>query len=263
MARRLTNPRGFIWDSKGDLYVSLAGSGGAEVLGTQTDGYATTGLSGIVGKVGEDGNPISDSNDLPSTTVSGERTLGPAAVAFLGDDLYVLEDANAMAYRRNSGQPDGVYRVNPDGSLTLVADTAAWISANPTVYKPADYNPEGELYDMVTVGNALWVTESNNGQVLKIELDGEIDRVADFRKTIRFPPALAPSPNGGVYVGFLTPCPVLRWIGQSGGGDAGWQGHGRVDGPDLPDSRRRRARRHALCRRNGDGKCRQTAVRRA
>ena len=43
----------------------------------------------------------------------------------LGDDLYVLEDANAMAYRRNSGQPDGVYRVNPDGTLTLVADTAA------------------------------------------------------------------------------------------------------------------------------------------
>src|SRR4051812_35796958 len=207
VARRLTNPRGFIWDSKGVLYVSLAGSGGAEVLGTDTDGYATTGLSGIVGKIGDDGNPISVSDDLPSTTVSGERTLGPAAVSMLGDDLYVLEDANAMAYRRRSGQPDGVYRVNPDGTLTLVADTAAWISANPTVFKPADYNPEGELYDMVTVGNALWVVESNNGQVLKIGLDGDIERIVDMSENHPLPTGIAPSPNGGAYVGFLTPAP--------------------------------------------------------
>ncbi len=207
VARRLTNPRGFIWDSKGVLYVSLAGSGGAEVLGTDTDGYATTGHSGNVSKIGDDGNPIAVSDDLPSTTVSGERTLGPAAVAMLGDDLYVLEDANAMAYRRSSGQPDGVYRVNPDGTLTLVADTAAWISANPTVFKPADYNPEGELYDMVTVGNALWVVESNNGQVLKIELDGNIERIVDLSENHPLPTGIAPSPNGGAYVGFLTPAP--------------------------------------------------------
>src|SRR5689334_13102602 len=131
-AHRLTNPRGFTWDANGDLYVALAGSGGAAVLGPDAGGgYATTGSSGIVVRI-DHGEPITVSDDLPSTTVSGERTLGPAAVAFLGDDLYVLEDANAMAFRRNGAQPDGVYRVARDGSLPLVADTAAWISANPT-----------------------------------------------------------------------------------------------------------------------------------
>jgi uncharacterized cupredoxin-like copper-binding protein len=205
-AHRLTNPRGFAWDSKGDLYVALAGSGGAEVLGDDTEGYATTGNSGVVARIAK-GEPVTISDFFPSTTVSGERTLGPASVAFLGNELYVLEDANAMNFRLDGVQPDGVYRVTENGSLTLVADTAAWISANPTTFKPADYNPGGEVYAMVTVGDALWVVESNNGQVMKISLDGSIERVADLSENHPLPTGLAPSPKGGVYVGFLTPAP--------------------------------------------------------
>jgi uncharacterized cupredoxin-like copper-binding protein/sugar lactone lactonase YvrE len=206
-AHRLTNPRGFTWDANGDLYVALAGSGGAAVLGPDAGGgYATTGSSGIVVRI-DHGEPVTVSDDLPSTTVSGERTLGPAAVAFLGDDLYVLEDANAMAFRRNGAQPDGVYRVARDGSLALVADTAAWISANPTVYKPADYNAEGELFGMLAVGNARWVVESNNGQVLQVSLDGAITRIADLSTNHPLATAPAPAPDGGIYVGFLTPAP--------------------------------------------------------
>jgi uncharacterized cupredoxin-like copper-binding protein len=207
VAHRLTNPRGFTWDSNGDLYVALAGSGGAGVLGPDSGGgYATTGHSGIVARI-ENGNPVTVSDDLPSTTVSGERTLGPAAVAFLGDALYVLEDANAMDYLRNSPDPDGVYRVNDDQSLTVIADTAAWISANPTKFKPADYNPGGEVFGMVTVGDELWVVESNNGQVMKVSLDGQIERVADLSENHPLPTGPAVSPNGGIYVGFLTPAP--------------------------------------------------------
>lgn len=207
VAHRLTNPRGFAWDSNGDLYVALAGSGGAGVLGPDSGGgYATTGHSGIVARI-ENGNPVTVSNDLPSTTVSGERTLGPGAVAFLGDALYVLEDANAMDFLRNSPDPDGVYRVNDDQSLTLIADTAAWISANPTSFKPADYNPGGEVFGMVTVGDALWVVESNNGQVMKVSLDGQIERIADLSENHPLPTGPAVSPKGGVYVGFLTPAP--------------------------------------------------------
>jgi uncharacterized cupredoxin-like copper-binding protein len=207
VAHRLTNPRGFTWDSKGDLYVALAGSGGAGVLGPDAGGgYATTGHSGVVARI-ENGNPVAVSDDLPSTTVPGERTLGPAAVAFLGDALYVLEDANAMDFLRNSPDPDGVYRINDDQSLTVIADTAAWISANPTKFKPADYNPGGEVFGMVAVGDALWVVESNNGQVLKVTPDGQIERIADLSENHPLPTGPALSPHGGVYVGFLTPAP--------------------------------------------------------
>ncbi|MFN8592064.1 MAG: ScyD/ScyE family protein [Thermomicrobiales bacterium] len=205
-AQRLTNPRGFVWDQRGDLYVALAGSGGAGLLGPESGGYATTGNSGIVARIA-DGNPVTVSADFPSTTVPGERTLGPAAVAFLGDELYVLEDANAMAYRQNGDQPDGVYRVASDGSLALVADTAAWISANPTSFKPADYNAEGELFGMIAIGDALWVVESNNGQILKVDPDGTIARIADLSTNHPLPTGPAAAPHGGVYVGFLTPAP--------------------------------------------------------
>lgn len=207
-AQRLTNPRGFAWDASGALYVALAGSGGASILGPDSGGgYASTGSSGIVARI-ENGIPVTVSDDLPSTTVPGERTLGPAAVAFLGGELYVLEDANAMAYRREGKQPDGVYRVGAaDASLTLVADTAAWFAANPTEFKPADYNAEGELFGMVTIGDLLWVVESNQGQVVTVALDGAITRVADLSTNHPLPTGPAPSPNGGVYVGLLTPAP--------------------------------------------------------
>ena len=206
-AHRLTNPRGFAWDTDGNLYVALAGSGGADILGPDSGGgYASTGDSGVVVRI-DRGEPVTVSKYLPSTTVSGERTLGPAAVAYLGDQLYVLEDANAMAFRRNGSQPDGVYRIEADGTLSLVADTAAWISANPTVFKPADYNAEGELYGMLAIGDALWVVESNNGQVLKVSLDGAIERIADLSENHPLPTGPAPAPKGGVYVGFLTPAP--------------------------------------------------------
>ena len=207
VAHRLTNPRGFTWDSNGDLYVALAGSGGAGVLGPDAgDGYATTGHSGIVARIAN-GNPATVSVDLPSTTVGGERTLGPAAVAFLGDALYALVDANAMDFVRNSPDPDGVYRINDDQSVTVIADTAAWISANPTKFKPADYNPGGEVFGMLTVGDELWVVESNNGQVMKVALDGQIERVADLSDNHPLPTGPALSPKGGIYVGFLTPAP--------------------------------------------------------
>lgn len=206
-AHRLTNPRSFTWDAQGTLYVSLAGSGGASLLGPDSGGgYATTGNSGVVVRI-DQGSPVTVSDFFPSTTVSGERTLGPASVAFLGGELYVLVDANAMAFRLDGAQPDGVYRVAADKSLQLVADTAAWISANPPEYKPADYNPQGELFGMVTIGDSLWVVESNNGIVLKIGPDGGITRIADLSTNHPLPTAPAPSPNGGVYVGMLTPAP--------------------------------------------------------
>ncbi|MFT4038327.1 MAG: ScyD/ScyE family protein [Thermomicrobiales bacterium] len=208
VAHRLTNPRGFTWDSTGALYVSLAGSGGADVLGPDDEGaFATTGYSGVVARIGEDGNPVTISRNLPSTTVSNERTLGPTAVAVLGDALYVLQDTNAMDVLRNSPDPDGVYRVNDDESLTLIADTAAWISANPTEFKPADYNPGGEVFGMVSVGDDLWVVESNNGQVLKVSLDGQIARIADLSTNHPLPTGPSLAPKGGIYVGDLTPAP--------------------------------------------------------
>lgn len=208
-ARWLTNPRGFAWDSNGTLFVALAGAGGASLVGTgESDGPAMTGGSAIVAKIA-DGLPVAIASGLPSTRIPRERTLGLAAVAVLNDEVYVLEDANAMGFRDTGPTPDGVYRVEPDGTFTLIADLAAWVQANPVAHIPADYNPKGEVFGMVADTDSLWVVESNSGQVLRVTPTGEVHRIADLSEGHPLPTGPALSPNGGVYVGFLTPVPYF------------------------------------------------------
>ena len=208
-ARWLTNPRGFTWDSDGVLYVALAGTGGAEIVDLDNiGGPGQTGSSSIVAKI-EKGTPVPVASALPSTLITHQRTIGLAAVAILDNDLYLLEDANAMGFRPTGDSPDGVYRVEADGTVTLVADTAAWVGANPTVFKPADYNPRGEVFGMVADKDSLWVVESNIGQVLRITPDGKITRIADLSTGHPIPTAPALSPNGGIYVGYLTAVPYF------------------------------------------------------
>lgn len=208
-ARWLTNPRGFTWDRDGVLHVALAGTGGAEIVDlSNVGGPGQTGNSAIVAKIEKD-VPVPVASGLPSTLITHARTIGLAAVAILDDDLYLLEDANAMGFRPTSNTPDGVYRVEADGTITLVADTASWIESHPAVFKPADYNPRGEVFGMVADAESLWVVESNIGQVLRITPDGKITRIADLSTGHPIPTAPALSPNGGIYVGYLTAVPYF------------------------------------------------------
>lgn len=208
-AKWLANPRGFAWDEHGNLFVALAGAGGATLVGTdQSDGPAMSGDSAIVAKI-EDGIPAPVASGLPSTRIPRERTLGLTAVAVLDGSVYVLEDANAMGFRDIGDSPDGVYRIESDGTFTLIADLAAWVSANPVSHKPADYNPRGEVFGMVADSERLWVIESNSGQVLTVSPDGTVTRIADLSEGHPLPTGPALSPHGGIYVGFLTMAPYF------------------------------------------------------
>lgn len=60
---------------------------------------------------------------------------------------------------------------------------------------------------MVPIGDALWVTDAVNGQILQVTLDGAISRIADLSEGHPVPTGLAVDPDGGVYVGFLTAAP--------------------------------------------------------
>ncbi|HWV35493.1 MAG TPA: hypothetical protein VNZ55_07670, partial [Thermomicrobiales bacterium] len=202
-AKWLTNPRGFTWDKDGTLFVALAGTGGSEIVDLENvGGPGQTGNSAIVAKI-DNGTPVPIASNLPSTLITHQRTIGLAALAILDDELYLLEDANAMGFRPTGDNPDGVYRVGSDGTVTLVADTGAWVGENPAKFKPADYNPRGEVFGMVADDESLWVVESNIGQVLRITPDGKITRVADLSEGHPIPTAPALSPNGGIYVGYL------------------------------------------------------------
>lgn len=216
VAHGLTNPRGFTWGPDGTLYVALAGTGGphpgtVKAPVVQAVGTLMGGKTASVVKI-ISGCPVTIAGNLASVRDAGGVTVGAAAVAFLHGDLYVLI-AGGGAVAANPDMPNGVYRITADGATTLVANIGGWIPQHPVadVRGPADYSPDGDPYAMVADPQAgvLWVVESNSGQLLKVGLDGTITRAADFSVGDNVPTALALAPDGGVYVGFLTPVPFL------------------------------------------------------
>jgi hypothetical protein len=69
----------------------------------------------------------------------------------------------------------------------------------------------GEPFAMVAdeEGTGFWVLDANQGLVLRITPDGELRVIADISLNHPVPTAIARTPDGGVYVGFLGPGPHL------------------------------------------------------
>ena len=213
----LQNPRGFAWDSSGAMYVALAGTGGSVSFSSATSDEATP-IPDFAGKtasvvriaVRDDvvtiGCPMVVASGLPSTRGMSGHDQGPADIAFLGGKMYVLQDGgdSAMLFPEF---PNGVYSVNLDGTLTLVADVRDWVQQNPVEHLAYDQGPEGETFAMVAGDSFLWVVESNSGQVLKITPAGEITRMADLSEGHPVPTGITNAPDGGVYVSFLGSAP--------------------------------------------------------
>jgi hypothetical protein len=111
-------------------------------------------------------------------------SVGPADVAFLGGNLYYLQTHGGDAY----GSPDtptGVYLVNDDGSTELVADIGQFNFDNPVADilpggGQADIEPGGNPYAMAVRDGAFYVTDGNQNQLMRADLDGTVTRVAEF-----------------------------------------------------------------------------------
>jgi hypothetical protein len=136
---------------------------------------------------------------LPGSEEGG----GVTDLVFIGTDLYVL----------TSGAPDtanGVYKVEDDDSLELIADIAAFNAANPVDFEDAD--PAGNPYaiDLLDADTFI-VADANHNRLLSIELDGEITEIIAFENLV--PTDLAVTADG-VYVSFLGPFPHTPETGQ-------------------------------------------------
>lgn len=213
----LENPRGFAWDSNGAMYVALAGTGGSVEFASAHSDDATP-IPDFAGKtaavvriaIRDDvvtlGCPVVVASGLPSTRGMSGHDQGPADIAFLGGTMYVLQDGGDSAILFPEF-PNGVYSVNQDGSLTLVADVRDWVDRNPVAHLAYDQGPEGETFAMIAGDGFLWVVESNSGQILKITPAGEISRIADLSEGHPVPTGIAAAPDGGVYVSFLGSAP--------------------------------------------------------
>jgi len=187
-ASGLTNPRGFAFGPAGVLTVALAGRPGPN--------------AGVVRIA--DGCPTPVVGGLPAYRIVFGAVTGVADVAYLDGQLYALLSGGDID---RGGQPNGLYRLDDAGGAELVADISAFIRDNPVAVKPRDYDTDGQPYAMLAMGDAFWVTEGNSNQLLRVGLDGSVARIADLSSGHPIPTGIAPAPDGGAYVGFLTPAP--------------------------------------------------------
>jgi len=134
-----------------------------------------------------------------------------ADVAFIGHKLYALLWAGCS--HGVPEVPNGIVRINSDGTHTVVADIGTWQVANPVdaANRGEDFEPEGNPFKMIAVGNEFYVVEANQGQLLKATLGGTVSRVVDFSALYgHIVPTEVDYRHGNFYVGNLGTFPTVE-----------------------------------------------------
>jgi len=243
VAGGLTNPRGFTWGPDGALYVAQAGTPGALNLpGTQSvesrvsllfcEGWTQqTGepppalcpqdvpqrlRTGRISRVAADGRQHVIVDGLPVIAGMFGFAEGPASVAFIGNDLYVLMAAenNSPANQAPREElPSGVYKVNQDGTGTLIANLYQFNRTTPPSVVPPDWG-WGELYDMIAANGKLYASDANASVIFEIDpaapAASRVRRLADLSGTDGDHPVLtglALGPDNNLYVTNLQKAP--------------------------------------------------------
>ncbi len=208
VASGLTNPRGFTWGANGEIFIALAGIGG-DSPGTLDDGTPFGLFGGPTSSVAriEAGCAVPIAEGLASTIWADVGWVwGIMDLAILDDHLYALSSGGGI----EGGLPDvpnGVYRINADGTADLVADFSAWFRENPPDFIAPDYGQDGSLFSLKAGADALWANESVAGRLMRVTPDGEIDLVTDLSVDHPVFDGIAVAPDGGVYFGSLTAIP--------------------------------------------------------
>ena len=180
----LLSPRGLKIGPDGMLYVAEAGTGGSTSI-TVDGAEHLVGGSGRISKIDpETGERTTVADGLHSDfSTATMDSVGPADVAFIGDQLYYLQTHGGEAYGA-ADTPSGLYSVDEDGGTELVADIGEFNGDNPVTDISSgfqtDIEPGGNPYAMVVRDGDFYVTDGNQNQLLKIETDGDISRVAEF-----------------------------------------------------------------------------------
>jgi hypothetical protein len=185
-ATGLNNPRGLKFGPDCKLYVAEAGLGGTENSDrlcpqlVPPDGpYLGSTTGGRISKFGSDGARITVTDKLPTAISHFGDILGPSDVAFIGNSLYALLFAGCG--HGVPTVPTSVVKMNSDGTFTVIADLGAWRVAHPVAHPPMDdFDAEGAWYNMISVGNDLYVVDANHGEVVKVTTVGVITSVIDL-----------------------------------------------------------------------------------
>jgi hypothetical protein len=212
IASGLDSPRGLLLRPGGTIDVAEGGTGGTTSTVGLTQqvpppvGPYTNGPTAKVERITRDGMRTTLAAGLPSSQLAApiSDVSGVAALAVLRGQTYALITGGG-ASRGNLQVPNGVVRINRDGTTTQIADLSAYVHANPVANpEPDDFEPDGDWFSMIAARGALYALDANRGELVRIDLNGQVSRVVDISASQGHivPTSLAYA-NGTFYVGNL------------------------------------------------------------
>ncbi|MDQ6786441.1 MAG: ScyD/ScyE family protein [Acidobacteriota bacterium] len=214
-ASGLNAPRGLKFGSDRNIYVAEAGLGGTvSTTGQCQQVPAPVGpwLGGNTARIlrfNQNGAVSTVAQNLPSTQAAIGDRMGIADIAFLDGRLYALLAGGGCSHGHPE-IPNSVLRINSNGSWSPIANISSFVMNNETANpEPDDFEPDGTPYSMVAARGALYVVESNHGQLLRVETNGNISRVIDTSASQGHSVPTALTYDENFYVGNLGTFPLV------------------------------------------------------
>jgi hypothetical protein len=106
--------------------------------------------------------------------------------------------------------PNGIVKINSNGSWSLFANLSAYTMTHETAHPEphGGAEPDGTPYSMINIHNDLYVIEPNHGDYIKVTPNGNASRFVDISATLNhIVPTVQAFYHGNFYVGNLDTLP--------------------------------------------------------